>query len=114
MSTRIKSESDGWWRSLLQELLELEKGSDLVGRIVITPGKSGSRLEICAELWRTDSAMGPHRIHTYRREWPHGDHNFMSGACWLAMLAVLRQYDQETLTMAASSDRVPPDKVRKS
>lgn len=93
MSKTIRAEADGWWRSLLQEMLTCEQDVGYYGRIVITPGQSRHRLQIAAELWRQDPELGSVRMHTYMRDWPHSDHNYLSGACWLAMIAVLRQLD---------------------
>lgn len=102
MSRKVKAESDGWWRQLLQEMLEVEKGSDTYLRVTIMPGKSHARLEISAELWQNLPHFGPVRVHTYKREWPHSDHNYLSGACWLAALAVLRMQDEEKMRSEAS------------
>lgn len=94
MSKVVRAEADGWWRSLLNELLTIEQERGLYGRIVITPGKSRTRVQVAAELWKADPEQGSIRAHTYMREWPHGDHNYLSGACWLAMIQVLKLADE--------------------
>lgn len=94
MSKSIRAESDGWWRSLLTEMLLCESDQGKYARIVITPGKSKHRVQIAAELWRNDPELGSVREHTYMREWPHSDHNYLSGACWLAMIQVCKLIDR--------------------
>lgn len=92
---REKSVKDERWYALREELKAQMEDSGLFTRVVVGLGLDRNRLEIRAEIWDTKRKGSQKRLHTYTREWPHGDALDLTTACWQALCGVWKLYDAE-------------------
>lgn len=109
MSRKPMAEADHWWRILLKEIQTAKEDDGVFVRVVLQQGMTRGSLTIQAEVWQSHPDVGSRRTEVYSREFPHGDHNYLSGACWQAVMKVLELMDRseagEALRQPARGER---------
>lgn len=95
MSVKPKAERDKMWYALLQEIKTHLEDEGVTTRVTINASVDRNRLDIGAEIWSRVSGGAPKRLHSYHRDWPHGDALELSAACFQATVAVWKLYYEE-------------------
>lgn len=94
MARTRRAEADPWYSNILTEMrMHLEDQGHFT-RLVLTPSIDRYHVSIAAEIWTVNGRSGSSRTHLYARDYPHPDANFLSLACWQAVIKVWEQYDR--------------------